>query len=128
MAPTAAPAQHSIWAEGVDPRAFGKPSPLFDTFKSEPGLHAGITGTLLDPKPIFTQCGFLREALLTGGRDYREPLWNQSVLCATFLKNGRNLAHLISKGHPTYSESGTEAKFNLKMAAGAPVIMSTFQA
>jgi hypothetical protein len=95
---TAGAKPHSIFAdETMSFSKFGKPNPLFDQFKNEPGLNAGIgpEERLLDPLPIFQQCGFLREALLTGGRDYDEPLWNQSVLCATFMKNGKDIAHLI---------------------------------
>ena len=75
-----------------------------------PDLNAGIDtarSSLLDPQPIFKQCGFYRDALLTGGKDYDNALWNYSVLGTTFMKNGDEIAHAISKGHPTYSEADT---------------------
>ena len=77
---------------GASAATFGKPSPLFAHPMGEPGLDAGIkkpTYSALDPKPIFTQCDFLRRALLTGGRDYGEPLWNQSVGALRHLHEGR---------------------------------------
>ena len=124
LLPTVAPARTTASAAAFSPfvnptmdfAKFGRP--IFQI--NEPGLEAGIdkfSNAPLDPKPIFIQCGFLREALLTGGRDYDEPLWNQSVLCTTFMKNGNDIAHRISKGHPSYSEAETQSKFDLKMAA-----------
>ena len=45
--------------------------PAFTVIEDEPDLHAGIDkfgDSLLDPLPIFQQCGFYREALLNRGR------------------------------------------------------------
>jgi hypothetical protein len=109
----------SIFAEGVTLATFGKPHPLFAALKGEPGLDAGINknaDNLLDPFPIFRQCGFLREALTTGGRDYDQPLWMYSVLCSTFMENGNDIAHRISQGHPSYSAADTQALYDRKMA------------
>src|SRR5204863_1429376 len=68
ISPTKAPP--SILADNVTFETFGKPHPLFDQFKNEPGLNAGIgkgdDEIPLEPFPIFRQCGFLRDALTTG--------------------------------------------------------------
>jgi hypothetical protein len=121
-APMAAPpqqAQRSIFAEGVDPSSFGKPHPLFDSIKGEPGLNAGIDKggeQPLDPRPIFRDCGFYREARSNGGKDYDQLLWMYSVLGATFMEDGRSIAHAISKGHASYSPADTDGMYDRKLA------------
>jgi hypothetical protein len=70
----------------------------------------------LDPNPIFEQCGFLRQAKDTGGKDLDNPLWNLSVLCTTFMEDGNALAHEISKLHEEYSEASTQALYDRKVA------------
>lgn len=116
--PMAAPPKaHSLFAEGVT--AFGKPDPAFAHLKGEPDLNAGIdkgSDQLLDPFPIFRSCGFLRDALTTGGKDYDQTLWMYSVLCSTFMENGNDIAHRISQGHAGYTEADTQALYDRKMA------------
>ena len=57
-------------------------------------LSEGIyEDTPLDPLPIMKGCAFLRDALLTGGKDYTQPMWNLTTLAATFLEDGHVLAH-----------------------------------
>jgi hypothetical protein len=105
-----------LFADGVRHPGFDAPPVL----KADPNdtLGAGVTHeeALLDPKPIFKQCGFYKEALLTGGAGYDNALWMFSVLGATFMENGNVIAHAISKGHPSYSEDDTEALYNRKVA------------
>lgn len=110
---------HQLFADGADMASF-KNGPAFK-IEGDPGLEAGIKGygdDLLDPRPIFakTGCGFLRDALRTGGKDYDQTLWMYSVLCSTFMENGDEIAHTISSGHPTYSEVDTQALYDRKMA------------
>ena len=113
-------AQYSPFFEGVDPVAFGRPA-----FTIEDGSILGGSrqecseAGPLDPNPVFEQCGVMKEARLTGGRDFNEPLWNLSVLASTFMEDGRAIAHQISHGHPGYSLAETDAKYDQKMAARA---------
>lgn len=102
--------------------AFDAPDPAFSMLNThdtslqricEPiGLH------LVDPRPVFGKdgCGFLREALRTGGHDYDNPKWNLSVLCAAFMENGNVIAHEISKGHAAYRKEDTQALYDRKIA------------
>jgi hypothetical protein len=118
-APGAQTPTHSIFVDGKNFANFSKPSPLFDAFKGEPGLDAGIgkfTDTLLDPRPIFDGCGFLREAQQAGGANYGNPLWNLSVLCSAFMENGNAIAHEISRGHANYTHAETQQQFERKLA------------
>jgi len=84
------------------------------------GANADLVGGLkreARPVKIETmkpQCGFIRTALDTGGADFQQPLWNISVLLATFTEDGRANAHAMSKGHPGYDEHSTDALFDRK--------------
>jgi hypothetical protein len=61
-------------------------------------------------------CPFFREALITGGEKFSEPLWDLSLLGAAFMEGGEELAHKFSKGHPGYDYEATENKFERKRA------------
>lgn len=96
------------------------PDPAFAALTGGAALQAGIEGGagvfLVDPTPVFQRCGFLRDALVTGGKDYDNPLWNLSVLCTAFMEDGNAIAHKISKGHATYSAPDTQALYDRKVA------------
>jgi len=84
-----------------------------------PDLDAGIDKQAefkVDPKPIFQQCGFYRDALLTGGKDHDQPLWNLAVLGTTWMEKGDEIAHAVSKAHPGYSPEATQALYDRKVA------------
>jgi hypothetical protein len=116
-APGARTPVHNIFANpGMDFSKFGKPA---FNISGEPGLEAGIdkfADTLLKAEPIFDGCGFLREARANGGADYKNPLWNLSVLCSAFMENGNAIAHEISRGHATYTHAETQQHFERKIA------------
>lgn len=114
---------HSLFvaaADGGNPNSF-KNKPILAASPDDT-LQAGIDkheDVLLKAEPIFKQCGFYKEALLTGGRDYDNALWMYSVLGATFMENGNKIAHKISSGHSTYSPADTQAMFDRKVAERA---------
>ena len=81
-------------------------------------LGAGVnkySDRLVDPRPIFRDCGFYRDAFETGGKEHKQDLWMYAVLGTTFMVNGSAYAHEISKGHPDYSPAGTDAMYNRKV-------------
>jgi hypothetical protein len=107
---------HSLFAEGANMASF-KGTPIL----KPDGLHldAGIdkfSDTLLDPRPVFKECGFYRDAFATGGKDHKQDLWMYAVHGTTFMENGRVYAHEISKGHATYTRADTDAMFDRKVA------------
>jgi Domain of unknown function (DUF927) len=111
---------HPLFAEGVSSANF-KGTPILAA-SADDTLQAGIDkhdDVLLDPRPIFTNCDFYREALRTGGADYDNALWMYSVLGATFMENGNAIAHEISKGHTSYSQVDTQALYDRKLAERA---------
>jgi AAA domain len=107
-------------AEPIEPGAvFDTPDPAFATLDPTDGaVSAGISSgpKLVDPFPIFAKCAFLGEALKNGGKDYDNPKWNLSVLCTAFMENGNELAHEVSKSHPTYNYDDTQAMYERKLA------------
>lgn len=87
-----------------------------------PGLNdalgAGISAPKAPPIDLDTVaaagCGFVANAIATGGKDYANPLWNLTTLLATFTAGGREDAHRMAKGHPSYSEAETDALYSRK--------------
>jgi hypothetical protein len=119
VAPTASKPQHPLWADDLtdDQRASFRRGPVFKI--DGPDLNAGINryeDKLVDPREIFKQCGFYREALRRGGADYDNPLWMYSVLGATFMEGGNAIAHAISEKHATYTQADTQALYDRKVA------------
>lgn len=74
----------------------------------------------LDDKAILTGCGFLRNSIKQGGAQNDQYLWMLSTLSATFLKNGRAVAHAMSegwaKGQAAYDPAETNAMYDRKAA------------
>jgi hypothetical protein len=101
-----------------------KPIETAEAFKDLPGevLAQGLEVRevgLLPFDPISAECAWLRDVHETGGANYDNDLWNQSILVATFLQDGHNLAHEFSfnwtgKNGETYSFEETEAKWDIK--------------
>lgn len=102
------------WGDGTS-MLDAKPGTLFAPLQES--LTDGLEHEtqLLDFVPIVTKCKFFGDALRTGGRDYANPLWNLSVLGATFVEKGHDLAHRLSDGHAGYSHESTEALWERKL-------------
>lgn len=113
----ASPAPVSVTVEGAN---FDAPDPAFAALSpADNAVAAGIEISgpkLVDPAPIFAKCAFLGDALMNGGKDYDQPLWNLSVLCTVFMEDGNALAHEVSKGHPGYTAADTQALYDRKVA------------
>lgn len=97
----------------MDPALFPPRPPL--PYKSN--LAAGITETIYEPiklEDVLPECPWLAEAVATGGKDYANPLWNLTTLCATFTVGGEADAHRMANGHADYEPASTEALFARK--------------
>jgi hypothetical protein len=80
-------------------------------------LAAGIeehTAPVPDLDLAAKNCGFLAEAIATGGQVFGQPLWNLTTLISTFTAGGRADAHRMASGHPGYSVESTDAMFDRK--------------
>jgi hypothetical protein len=70
--------------------------------------------SLLPLEPLMKECAFIRTAVETGGKNYTQPMWNLTTLCAVFLKNGHELAHRMGDKHPGYIEAKTDELWERK--------------
>lgn len=80
-------------------------------------LSAGIEppdARPIDPKTVMPECAFIRNAVTTGGKDYTNPLWNLTTLIATFMDDGRLMAHLMGRKHEGYTKDSTDELYNRK--------------
>lgn len=80
-------------------------------------LSAGIDMSAYEPVDLDTilpSCGFLNEAVATGGATYNNPLWNLTTLISVFTKGGRVDAHRMASGHPSYGPGETDDLFDRK--------------
>ncbi len=96
----------------------GTMSPLFAGHPAE-SLAEGI-GHEAPPVDITAAvsagCGWLKEALDTGGANFSNGLWMLTTLAATFAENGHALAHDMARGHPGYIYAETDALWDRKVA------------
>lgn len=69
----------------------------------------------LDPAGIFKNCAHFAEAVATEGKNMGQGTWMLNVLAATFFKDGRDWAHKMSRGYPTYSEEETDKMWERKV-------------
>lgn len=68
-----------------------------------------------DLKAVVPQCPFLRNSVVSGGKDNNNPLWMLTTLIATFTTHGEHNAHVMASGHPTYSKEETDAMYARKL-------------
>jgi len=67
-----------------------------------------------ETRAILQGCPFLGNALRTGGKDYKQPMWNLTTLAATWLEEGHAFAHAFGDKHPEYSVESTDALWDRK--------------
>jgi Domain of unknown function (DUF927) len=113
----ALPAGGPITAPVTHGGTLGRMDPIWNTGEPLDFLQAGCERELppLDVKSILTGCAFLRDAVLSGGKSYANPLWHLTTLCATFLPDGRKYAHGFAAGHTSYRAAETDALFDRKV-------------
>jgi hypothetical protein len=83
------------------------------------GLEHKYSDLPLDPTLVIKECPHYRHSFLTGGAHDSQPLWNLTVLGATWFENGRGFAHGLSNKYPAYTEEETDALFDRKMGERA---------
>ena len=85
-----------------------------------PGVSDLAAGINTEARPVVLDtvvpnCGFLAEAVTSGGNGYDNTLWNLTTLIATFCEDGRTEAHRMASGHPAYTEAETDALYDRKL-------------
>lgn len=96
----------------------GRPVDIFSNLPKE-SLGEGIgyePMPPLDPHNMIKECPHFMDAMINGGKDFSQGLWNLTTLATTFLENGNALAHRMARGHPGYSNVETEALWVRKLA------------
>lgn len=77
---------------------------------------------------IIKHCAASAWVLETKGEACSEPEWMAYLQLLKHCEDGADYAHRISCGHPGYSESGTEAKWQARLANSAgPTLCKTFE-
>ncbi|WP_020095735.1 DUF927 domain-containing protein [Methylobacterium sp. 285MFTsu5.1] len=102
---------------GMAPRAAQMPG-LNDEFTA--GIAEAIARPPVDLDSVADTCGFVRDALVSGGSSLSNPLWNLTTLLATFGmggdgKDGRAQAHRMAMGHPGYTHASTDELYDRKL-------------
>jgi hypothetical protein len=64
---------------------------------------------------IASECAFVRDAIVTAGAAYTEPMWNLTTLISTFTEGGRADAHLMGSDHPGYTKESTDERYDRKV-------------
>ena len=93
--------------------------PALTSKVSNDELTDGIGG---EAKPVnldsvAKNCGFIREAIETGGARYNNPLWFLTTTIATFTDNGREDAHRMASGHADYTPEKTDELYDRALKA-----------
>ena len=102
------------------PPAKLKVAEAFKGLDPNESLAAGIELPEFPPlpfAPIREGCAWLREAHDTGGKGHDQPQWHLTILSATFIENGHELAHQLGNQHPDYTPEETEEKWDEKIRA-----------
>jgi hypothetical protein len=68
-------------------------------------------------KPIQEGCPFFADAHATHGKEHAQPLWHLTILAATFLENGEQLAHALGNKHPDYTPDTTQEMWDRRYAS-----------
>jgi len=97
---------------GVDRTLF--PPRTFTADISELGMGLDSLWPAPDLDHVALACGFVRDAILTGGVHLSNPLWNITTLISTFTKGGRADAHRMGDKHAGYSKESTDEFFDRK--------------
>jgi hypothetical protein len=97
---------------GVDRTLF--PLRVFPASVSELSVGLDALWPTPDLDHVAAACGFVREAIATGGVRNTNPLWNITTLIATFTKGGRADAHRMGNQHAGYSKENTDEFFDRK--------------
>ena len=82
-------------------------------------LTDGIGGEAkpVDLNSVAKSCGFIREAIETGGARYNNPLWFLTTTIATFTDGGREDAHRMASGHADYTPEKTDELYDRVLKA-----------
>jgi P4 family phage/plasmid primase-like protien len=73
----------------------------------------------VDNEAVFAGCSFLKHAR-ENAADINEPQWYAALSITARMENGNEVSHVMSQGHPAYSEAETDVKIEQAMNASGP--------
>lgn len=98
---------------GVKPAAaFAALDPQKDNLATGMAPHSDLP---LNPDEVFKGCVHFQDSALKHGVGQSQGLWMQTVLASTWFEEGREWAHYLSKGYPTYTRGETDAMYDRKL-------------
>jgi hypothetical protein len=80
-------------------------------------------------REIVKGCPTLGDSFARGGDGDSRDLWNNMLLLMAYTRDGREYAHLLSKGDPRYTPEETEREFDMKVVDAdklGPTTCATF--
>lgn len=94
-------------------------------------LTGGISAREAKPsrfEEVARHCGVSKWLLETKGKDCSEPEWMAALQLLKHCEDGALYIHEVSRGHPGYSESNTDTKWQQRLANSAgPTLCKTFE-
>ncbi len=101
-------------------------APEFTEFTG--GVGSGVKAKPAKFEEITKHCAVAHWILDTGGEVCSEPEWMAGLQLLKHCEDGDQYAHQISKGHPSYDEAATEAKWQARLSNSAgPTLCKTFE-
>ena len=99
------------------------------------GANSDLTGGVgnREAKPsrfeeVLRHCAVSKWILDTQGKDCSEPEWMAALQLLKHCEDGALYVHEVSRGHPSYSESATDTKWQARLANSAgPTLCKTFE-
>lgn len=102
----------SATVHGIDLALFPRRAPI--SAASELGASLDNLFPTVDLDRVLPACAFLASAVLNGGSDLDNPLWNLTTLISTFTTGGRVDAHRMGDKHAGYTKESTDDFFDRK--------------
>ena len=91
-----------------------KPELFTAEYQAEIGAIRPLEELNMRPAVGVKGCPLLRESMRTGGKKQNQGVWMLTGLACTFVKDGRNIFHTLSKGHVGYTPLETDEMFDRK--------------
>ena len=105
---------HDVMKEALEKYIDALPMKAGQHIAANDELGAGVTvqAPEIEIADVAKHCGFVARTLGTGGKDNSNPLWFMTASLATFVEDGRNVFHQMSKDHPGYNALKTDELFD----------------
>ena len=104
--------REKLKVNNVIPIRPGLPAPTDQPDENDDLMRQNKDFVPADMGAVAAQCEFLHNTLISGGRTHGNPLWHQTILLASCCINGREIAHQLSRYHPSYTKEETDLEYD----------------